>query len=135
MLRERWMSKKDRRQGRPDSRASRKSVERRKGDRRSGTRVSISIWVEEKKGEDLYFQQAGNLSVGGVFFERTIPHPIGTRVKLKFELPGKEGVIETTGEVVSTPGNTEGLGAGIKFVDLDPVEKRLIEEFIKESLA
>lgn len=128
------MAKKDRRQGRPDPRDDRKAVERRKTERRSGTRVSVSIWVEEKKGEDLYFQQAGNLSVGGVFFERTIPHPTGTQVKLKFELPGKEGVIETTGEVVSTPGISEGLGAGIKFVNLDPVEKRLIEEFIQESL-
>jgi len=127
------MAKKDRRQGRPDPRDDEEAVERRKSDRRSGNRVSVSLWVEEKKGEDLYFQQAGNLSVGGVFFERTIPHPIGTRVKLKFELPGKEGVIETTGEVVSTPGNQEGLGAGVKFVNLDPVELRLIEEFIKES--
>ena len=128
------MVKKDRRRGRPDPRDSEEVVERRKADRRSGTRVSISLWVEEKKGEDLYFQQAGNLSVGGVFFERTIPHPIGTKVKLKFELPGKEGVIETTGEVVSTPGSAEGLGAGVKFLNLDPVEKRLIEEFITESL-
>jgi uncharacterized protein (TIGR02266 family) len=128
------MAKKDRRQGRPDPREDKKVVERRKKDRRSGNRVSVSIWVEEKKGEDLYFQQAGNLSVGGVFFERTIPHPIGTRVNLKFELPGKEGVIETTGEVVSTPGSSEGLGAGVRFVNLDPVEKRLIEEFIKENL-
>jgi uncharacterized protein (TIGR02266 family) len=128
------MSKKDRRQGRPDPRDDQEAVERRKSERRSGTRVSISLWVEEKKGEDLYFQQAGNLSIGGVFFERTIPHPIGTQVKLKFELPGKEGVIETTGEVVSTPGDAEGLGAGVKFINLDPVEKRLIEEFINESL-
>ncbi len=128
------MAKKDRRQGRPDSRDDEEVVERRKVDRRSGTRVSISLWVEEKKGEDLYFQQAGNLSVGGVFFERTIPHPIGTQVKLKFELPGKEGVIETTGEVVSIPGSSDGLGAGVKFINLDPVEKRLIEEFINESL-
>ena len=128
------MTKKDRRQGRPDSRESDEVVERRKAERRTGNRVSVSLWVEEKKGEDLYFQQAGNLSVGGVFFERTIPHPIGTQVKLKFELPGKEGVIETTGEVVSTPGDEEGLGAGVKFINLDPVEQRLIEEFIKESL-
>jgi uncharacterized protein (TIGR02266 family) len=128
------MAKKDRRQGRPDPRAGKKAVERRKRERRTGNRVSVSLWVEEKKGEDLYFQQAGNLSVGGVFFERTIPHPIGTRVKLRFELPGKEGVIETTGEVVSTPGDAEGLGAGVKFVNLDPVEQRLIEEYIKENL-
>jgi uncharacterized protein (TIGR02266 family) len=128
------MVKKDRRQDRPDSRGSDEVVDRRKADRRGGTRVSISLWVEEKKGEDLYFQQAGNLSTGGVFFERTIPHPIGTQVKLKFELPGKEGVIETTGEVVSAPGSSNGFGAGVRFVNLDPVEQRLIEEFVKENL-
>lgn len=127
------MAKKDRRKGRPDQRPEEKVVERRKGERRGGARVAVSLWVEEKKGEDLYFQQAGNLSIGGVFFERTIPHPIGTQVNLKFELPGKEGVIETIGEVVSIPGSTDGLGAGVKFVDLDPVERRLIEEYIKEN--
>jgi uncharacterized protein (TIGR02266 family) len=91
--------------------------------------------VEEVKGDDLYFQQAGNLSMGGVFFERTIPHPIGTRVRLKFELPGKVGVIETTGEVVSGPGRPDGTGAGVRFVDLDPVEARLIREYVEEQLS
>jgi uncharacterized protein (TIGR02266 family) len=127
---EMFMSKKDRRQGRPDPRTDTKQVERRRTDRRRSVRVPISIWVEETKGEDLYFQQAGNLSLGGVFFERTIPHPVGTLVSLKFELPGTEGVIQTSGEVVNVPEEPVGLGAGIKFVDLDPVEERLIREFI-----
>jgi uncharacterized protein (TIGR02266 family) len=128
------MAKKDRRQGRPDTRAEESQAEeRRKKERRQDKRVPLSIWVEEIKGEDLYFQQAGNLSVGGVYFERTIPHPVGTQIKLKFELPGKEGVIETTGEVVNVPEEPTGLGAGIKFVDLDPVEERLIKEFIDEN--
>lgn len=128
------MSKKDRRQGRPESRAESEEVERRFGERRHGPRVPVSLWVEEIKDDDLYFQQAGNLSVGGVFFERTIPHPIGTRVRLRFELPGMEGVIDTQGEVVSTPGDPSGLGAGVKFVQLDAVEERLIREYIDKQL-
>ena len=51
------MTKKDRRQGRPDARTEDEVVERRKGDRRGGTRVAVSLWVEEKKGEDLYFPE------------------------------------------------------------------------------
>ncbi|MBW1810751.1 MAG: PilZ domain-containing protein [Deltaproteobacteria bacterium] len=127
------MAKKDRRQGRPDTRTEESQPERRKIERRQDKRVPLSIWVEEVKGEDLYFQQAGNLSVGGVYFERTIPHPVGTQIKLKFELPGIEGVIETVGEVVNVPDDPTGLGAGIKFVGLDSVEERLIKEFIDEN--
>ncbi|MBN2498035.1 MAG: PilZ domain-containing protein [Deltaproteobacteria bacterium] len=129
------MSTEDRRQGRPDQRADEKQAERRKGDRRRNVRVPVNIWIEEHKDGDLYFQQAGNLSVGGVFFERTIPHPKGTRVRLRFELPGREGLIETVGEVVSAPEEPGEQGAGIRFVDLDPVEERLIRAFVEQSLA
>ena len=126
------MAAKDRRQGRPDSRPGEVADERRKSERRGGPRIPVSIWVEETKGEDLYFHRAGNLSIGGVYFERTIPHPIGTQVRLRFELPDDKGVIETVGEVVSTPSDPTGLGAGIKFIELDAMEERLIKEYIDQ---
>lgn len=126
------MAAKDRRQGRPDTRPGEEADERRKTERRRGPRIPVSIWVEETKGEDLYFHRAGNLSIGGVYFERTIPHPIGTQVRLKFELPDDKGIIETVGEVVSTPTDPTGLGAGIKFVELDAMEERLIREYIDQ---
>ena len=129
------MRVKDRRQGRPESRGTGHHAERRRKDRRRDVRVPIHIWVEEHKDEDLYFQQAGNLSVGGVFFERTIPHPIGTRVKLRFSLPGRAGVIETEGEVVSASGRPDGTGAGLRFLNLDAVEEKLIREFVEEQLS
>jgi len=124
------MAKRDRRQGKPDSRPETRKVERRQGDRRRSTRVPVSLWVDESTGEELYFQQAGNISEGGVFFERTIPHPPGTRVNLKFELPDDLGIIETEGEVVNVPADPDGLGAGVKFINLDPVEERIIRQFI-----
>ena len=112
------MAAKDRRQGRPDSRPKDEADERRKTDRRGGPRIPVSIWVEETKGEDLYFHRAGNLSIGGVY--------------LGFELPDDKGVIETVGEVVSTPSDPTGLGAGIKFIELDAMEERLIREYIDQ---
>ena len=127
------MAKDDRRKGRPDQRDGQQRAERRRGDRRRDMRVPVNIWVEEYKDDDLYLQQAGNLSVGGVFFERTIPHPIGTRVKLRFTLPETDAVIEATGEVVSTPVEDE-FGAGIHFVDLDPVEEKLIRDFVQQQI-
>jgi uncharacterized protein (TIGR02266 family) len=128
------MAVNDRRQGRADGRlTTEKKKERRSKERRRGMRVPVQLWVEEMKGEDLYFQHAANISMGGIFFERTIPHPRGTRVSLRFKLPGVEGVIETTGEVVSGPGRSDGTGAGIKFIDLDPVEEKMIRDFINKK--
>jgi uncharacterized protein (TIGR02266 family) len=102
-------------------------------DRRQSPRVPVSIWVEEYKGEDLYLQQAGNLSVGGVFFERTIPHPIGTRVRLRFQLPGRVAPIEAAGEVVSTR-QESGMGAGIRFVDLPPEIEQAIQAYVSQQI-
>ncbi len=128
------MANNDRRQEKADQKNLEIEDERRKGDRRRDIRVPVNIWVEEYQGDDVYFQQAGNLSVGGVFFERTIPHPIGTKVGLRFSIPGSEGVIETTGEVVSVPSD-EDFGAGIRFIDLDPVEEQIIREYIDKQLS
>jgi uncharacterized protein (TIGR02266 family) len=127
------MATRDRRKGRPDTRKE-AGGDRRGSERRLNPRVAVQIWVEERQGGDLYFQQAGNLSLGGVYFNRTIPHPIGTQVKLRFQLPGQGTVIETAGEVVSSHREGE-LGAGIRFLNLDPVEERAIRAFVEESLA
>ncbi len=121
------MPKKDRRKGWPDERPER--IERRQKERRREKRVPVSIWVEETKGDELYFQLAGNISVGGIFFEKTIPHPVGTQVRLKFELP-MHGVIETSGEVVSIPDKKSGIGAGVRFLNLGPEDEKKIREFI-----
>jgi uncharacterized protein (TIGR02266 family) len=124
---------KDRRKEKQDKKNSDQETERRRGDRRSGVRIEVNIWVEEMKGQDTYFQRTGNLSIGGIFFERIIPHPIGTRVRLKFELPDHNGMIDTTGEVVNVAADQEGLGAGIRFIELDAVEKQLIKDFIENQ--
>jgi len=93
----------------------------------------VSLWVEEKKDDDLYFQQAGNLSVGGVFFERTIPHPHGTRVMLKFKLSEEIGEMEVRGEVVNPADQADEVGARVRFVALDPTINDIITKFVESN--
>jgi len=98
-------------------------------ERRSSERMRCELWVEERVGGDLYFQRSGNISQGGVFFEQTIPHPIGTRVKLHIDL-GEEagGEVEVEGEIVNTPRGE--LGMGVRFLDPAPEVVERIAAFM-----
>jgi uncharacterized protein (TIGR02266 family) len=120
----------------PDRRRSSNpvSAERRRSDRRQAVRAPIDMWMEESRGNELYFRRTGNLSAGGVFFEQSIPHPLGTRVSLKFTLPGEQDVIETQAEIVNTPGDKAGLGMGVRFIELGPPERSRIERFVRAAL-
>lgn len=106
--------------------------DRRQGERRRTKRVPVEMWVEETLEDALYFQRSANLSAGGLFFEQTIPHPIGTLVNLKFTLPGYDEPIETQGEIVGTPVE-EGLGMAVKFIDLTEQQRESIERFVEAT--
>ena len=104
-------------------------------DRRAYVRIPAEIWVEESRVGEIYFQRTTNVSEGGLFFEQTIPHPRGTVVNLKFGLPESSTTIQCKGEVVNLPQTNEGLGMGIKFLDLSEDHKREIIDFIKKSVS
>src|SRR5688572_2167760 len=110
--------------------SDRRRTDRRVHDRRHAARVPLDLWVEEEKGNELYFRRTGNVSLGGIYFEQTIPHALGTKVKLRFSLPGSAEVIEATGEIVNTPQQKDGLGMGLRFVHLDAVAQQKLATFI-----
>ena len=106
--------------------------ERRKGDeRRAHPRERVAITMELTAGNDLYFHVSGDLSQGGAFFNRAIPHPIGTEVDLTFQLPGSESApIRCHGEVVNIPEGGEGLGMGVRFLDLSDEDRERVDSFV-----
>lgn len=108
----------------------RNASDRRSNQRRHSVRAPMDLWVEEEHGEDLYFRRVGNLSVGGVFFENAIPHKTGTRVTVKFSVPGHERIIETQAEVVNTTPGKAGVGMGVRFVGLHEEDRNLISSYI-----
>jgi len=104
--------------------------ERRKGARRVSARHRLAIPMELTAGGDLYFHVSGDLSEGGAFFDRAIPHPVGTEVAVVFVLPGEEpSPIRCRGEVVNVPELGDGLGMGVHFIGLSDPDRDRIEAF------
>lgn len=122
----------ERRAGHQAVSTDRRRDERRHRDRRHASRVPLDLWVEEERGNELYFRRTGNVSLGGIYFERAIPHALGTRVKLRFSLPGAPDVIEAAGEIVNTPQVKDGLGMGLRFTDVTPALLTLLTRFLDE---
>jgi uncharacterized protein (TIGR02266 family) len=102
-------------------------------ERRQGSRVPVQIWVEEKTERELYFQRSANLSLGGIYLENTIPHPVGTRVTLRFTLPGDEEKLEVRAEVAAAMTGEEEFGMGLKFVELDAAVAERIQKYIART--
>lgn len=100
-------------------------------DKRRQERVPIELWIEAERDGELYFQRASNLSVGGAFFAQTIPLPLGTKVDLKFEIPGDPVEIRCKGEIVTA----KDLGMGVHFVDLKSGDRARIEMLISKVQA
>jgi hypothetical protein len=99
-------------------------------DRRTQTRVPIEMWVEEKAVDAVYFQRSANLSIGGLYLENTVPHPVGTKLHLRFTLPGDAMEIAADAEIVKTEG---GLGMHLKFTALSASAAEQIERFIARA--
>lgn len=92
-------------------------------DKRKQERVPVDLWIEAELDGELYFQRASNISVGGAFFAQTIPLPLGTRVALKFEIPGDPVEVRCNGEIVTA----KDLGMGVSFLDLKAGDRARIE--------
>jgi hypothetical protein len=110
----------------------RRKNDRRRGDRRRAARAPLDLWVEEEKGNELYFRRTGNVSIGGIYFEQTIPHALGTIVRLRFSLPGNDSLIEAQAEIVNTPTIKDGLGMGLKFRELSEQATQALGKFLDE---
>lgn len=102
-------------------------------ERREADRVSVEMWVEESTDRELYFQRGANLSTGGIFLERTIPHKRGTVVSLQFTLPEDTLPIKVKGEIVNVGESVSELGMGVKFVDLTDEDLSRIKTFIEKA--
>lgn len=100
-------------------------------ERRQSTRIPIQMWVEEVGENSLYFQRAVNLSSTGLFLGKTVPHIPGTRVKLKFTLPGEKDPIQLEGEIVRGEDYGDRMGMGVHFLTIPKDVQQKLERFVK----
>ena len=97
-------------------------------ERRRESRAPIVIPVElgDARGFSLY--STSDLSVGGAFFDRAIPHPVGAEVKVTLRPPGSPA-IECRGVVVNVPDRSQ-FGMGVRFEDLSDSGRGQLASFI-----
>jgi hypothetical protein len=94
-------------------------------ERRRDRRVPVELWIEAEADDELYFHRAANLSVGGAYFNKTIPEAAGKVVQLRFSLPGGADVA-CRGEIVTS----QEFAMGVKFLDLSDSDKQRIEALV-----
>ena len=104
--------------------------------RRKTQRVPIHFKVKVETVRGTYNGVGRDLSEGGIGVYIKKLAPIGSSVKVVFELPRSEDSIGVTGEVMYH--NRGGAGVqddwmGIKFVRMDSDSQSMIHSFIKEN--
>lgn len=102
-------------------------------ERRQAIRANVVIAIEVRDARGFSLHSTRDISSGGVFFDRAIPHAVGARVQLSFTLPGETKAIRCDGEVANVP-DKRGYGMGIRFLNLAPADAAAIEAFTKETL-
>lgn len=93
-------------------------------------RVGLAVSCETR---DAFLSgRVTNISRGGLFIRSDHPLPLQSEVDLEFTLPGTGHAIRTTGRVIWNYDMAKGSsrivpGSGIKFVDLSPADRALLE--------
>lgn len=100
-------------------------------ERRKSSRLNLAIAVEVRDERGFSLHSSRDLSVGGAFFDRAIPHPVGARVQVSFTLPGDDRPLECAAEVVNVPDSTR-FGMGVRFLDLRPDDAERLRAFLDE---
>lgn len=104
--------------------------ERREGDRRLDDRVNIDLWLEHAHGDETSYRHVGDLSAGGVRLDQGFSYPVGTRVRLRFNLPNDPDVIEVSAEVMSITPEQDRHNTSLRFLDLKGEDHIRISSFI-----
>lgn len=103
-------------------------------ERRRATRLPVAIPIELRHDRGFSLYATSDLSEGGAFFPRSIPHPVGSRLSLTFRLPGEEQSVSCEGEVVNVP-DQHRLGMGVRFIGLSGEDARRLAAFTQRGAA
>jgi uncharacterized protein (TIGR02266 family) len=100
-------------------------------------RYPLDIPVDCSTGGFFASKRVTNISRGGLFVQSADPLPLHAEVELALTLPDTGATILATGRVVWTHDIAKGSarippGSGIKFVDMAPGDKELLEACIEK---
>ena len=100
-------------------------------DRRDSQRVDVELLVRDAALGGSFEPYHGNLALGGVWFDAFHP-PVGSRVEIRFLVPGGKEEVRAVGEVLRISREGPRFGAHVKFVEI-PLEAELaIARYLQE---
>ncbi len=102
-------------------------------ERRQQARIDTKLNVEIEHGGRMLKLQTQDLSVGGMFIATNEKFRKGDQHRFELKIPGGFPAIKGVAEVVhasARPSKTAKGGIGVRFVELKPSDKNVIESFI-----
>ena len=95
--------------------------------RRSSTRVVLSIPVAYRFGDTITAVLTLNLGKGGMSIRTMSPLQVGSKARLRFRLPGARREIEAEARV---SWSDRRIGMGLQFERLEILDQEAIDEFV-----
>jgi c-di-GMP-binding flagellar brake protein YcgR len=119
------------------------AADRRKTPRREAARMPVSLWAVEDDGSGIYYHHVRDLSAGGLFLEKGLTLPVGSRMQLELTLPTArsiraEGVVVTSVSIegaeraksANERGANKTSGNGIRFEKISDADRKAIEDYV-----
>ncbi len=108
--------------------------------KREHSRLHTTIKIEYGLIIDSFIDYSKNFSKGGIFINTSRPYPIGSKLQLRFSVPGRKKSLQLIGEVVhivwSGKNNDEEStepGMGVKFTNLSKADKGAINKLLNKE--
>jgi len=95
--------------------------------RRSSPRVVLGIPIQYRFGNTIAAALTLNLSHGGIAIRSTSPLEQGSKIKVRFRMPGSKRDIDAEGRVAWSD---RRVGMGIQFEQVDPANQTIIDNFV-----
>jgi uncharacterized protein (TIGR02266 family) len=95
--------------------------------RRSSPRVVLGIPIQYRFGNTIAAALTLNLSHGGIAIRTTSPLDAGSKVKVRFRMPGSRSEVDAEGRVAWSD---RRVGMGIQFEIVGPANQALIDNFV-----
>jgi uncharacterized protein (TIGR02266 family) len=95
--------------------------------RRSSPRVVLGIPIQYRYGNTIAAALTLNLSRGGIAIRSTSPLENGSKIKVRFRMPGSKRDIDAEGRVAWSD---RRVGMGIQFEQVDPANQSIIDNFV-----
>ena len=95
--------------------------------RRSSPRVVLGIPIQYRFGNTIAAALTLNLSHGGIAIRTTSPLESGSKIKVRFRMPGSKRDIDAEGRVAWSDRRA---GMGIQFEKVDPAHQTIIDNFV-----